>query len=109
MAALLTLGIELTTAHLPWRTNFRIPSREACAAALGISDESLGAEVITSQTAGLPLESDLYVVGVRDSAALGRATTTCPLAVAEFAGSSRAALRRSTLSAQVSQGMEPDA
>ena len=53
----------------------------ACAAAIiGVCDERLGAEVITNQTAGMPLASDAYVVGEKDGAALGEATTNIPLA-----------------------------
>ncbi len=53
----------------------------ACAAAaVGVSDEMLGVEVMTSQTAGMPLASDAYVVGVKDGAALDGATTNIPLA-----------------------------
>ena len=53
----------------------------ACvAAAIGVSDERLGIEVMTSQTADMPRASDAYVVGVKDSAALDEATTNIPLA-----------------------------
>ena len=53
----------------------------ACAAAaVGIHDEILGAASMASMTAGMPLASDAYAVGVRDDVALGEVTSDQPLA-----------------------------
>ena len=76
----IAVAIDLN-ASLGSRARTAVTVCMAClAAAIGIYDEELGAEVMINQTAGMPLASDAYIVGVKDGAALDEATTNIPLA-----------------------------